>query len=155
MGPGPLEIHPRVYQALTSPVIGYLDPDYLKILDQIGDRLRMVFQTQNRATNAMPGTGTSGMEACVANLIEPGDKVLVCVHGYFGDRLRQMVERQEAQRHCPCLPVRVGTTTSTHRRDPPVAGHPPEHDRAGRGRGAGKSQPTPGSRATRISTVRS
>jgi alanine-glyoxylate transaminase/serine-glyoxylate transaminase/serine-pyruvate transaminase len=97
MGPGPLEIHPRVYQALTSPVIGYLDPDYLKILDQVGDKLRMVFQTQNRATNAMPGTGTSGMEACVANLIEPRDKVLVCVHGYFGDRLRQMVERQDAQ----------------------------------------------------------
>ncbi len=97
MGPGPLEIHPRVYQALTSPVIGYLDPDYLKILDQVGEKLRMVFQTRNRATNAMPGTGTSGMEACVANLIEPGDKVLVCVHGYFGDRLRQMVERQDAQ----------------------------------------------------------
>ncbi len=97
MGPGPLEIHPRVYQALTSPVIGYLDPDYLKILDQVGEKLQMVFQTQNRATNAMPGTGTSGMEACVANLIEPGDKVLVCVHGYFGDRLRQMVERQDAQ----------------------------------------------------------
>ena len=97
MGPGPLEIHPRVYQALTSPVIGYLDPDYLKILDQVGDKLRLVFQTQNRATNAMPGTGTSGMEACVANLIEPEDKVLVCVHGYFGDRLRQMVERQDAK----------------------------------------------------------
>ena len=97
MGPGPLEIHPRVYQALTSPVIGYLDPDYLKILDQVGEKLRIVFQTQNRATNAMPGTGTSGMEACVANLIEPEDKVLVCVHGYFGDRLRQMVERQDAK----------------------------------------------------------
>jgi alanine-glyoxylate transaminase/serine-glyoxylate transaminase/serine-pyruvate transaminase len=97
MGPGPLEIHPKVYQALTSPVIGYLDPDYLKILDHVGDKLRMVFQTNNRATNAMPGTGTSGMEACVANLIEPGDKVLVCVHGYFGDRLKQMVERQDAQ----------------------------------------------------------
>ena len=97
MGPGPLEIHPRVYQALTSPVIGYLDPAYLKILDQVGDQLRKVFQTRNRVTHAVPGTGTSGMEACVANLIEPGDKILVCVHGYFGDRLRQMVERQRAQ----------------------------------------------------------
>ena len=97
MGPGPLEIHPRVYQALTSPVIGYLDPAYLKILDQVGDQLRKVFQTRNRVTHAAPGTGTSGMEACVANLIEPGDKILVCVHGYFGDRLRQMVERQRAQ----------------------------------------------------------
>jgi len=97
MGPGPLDIHPRVYQALTTPIIGYLDPAYLKILDQVGDQLRKVFQTTNRATNAAPGTGTSGMEACVANLIEPEDKILVCVHGYFGDRLRQMVERQEAQ----------------------------------------------------------
>ena len=97
MGPGPLDIHPRVYQALISPIIGYLDPAYLKILDQIGDQLRKVFQTRNRLTHAAPGTGTSGMEACVANLIEPGDKILVCVHGYFGDRLRQMVERQGAQ----------------------------------------------------------
>jgi len=97
MGPGPLDIHPRVYQALTSPVIGHLDPAYLKILDQIGELLRVVFKTQNRVTNAAPGTGTSGMEACVANLLEPGDKALVCVHGYFGDRIRQMVERQEAE----------------------------------------------------------
>jgi alanine-glyoxylate transaminase / serine-glyoxylate transaminase / serine-pyruvate transaminase len=96
MGPGPLEIHPRVYQALTSPVIGHLDPAYLRTLDQIGDLLRQVFQTRNAVTNASPGTGTAGMETCVANLVEPGDKVLVCVHGYFGDRLRQMVERQGA-----------------------------------------------------------
>ena len=97
MGPGPLDIHPRVYQALTTPIIGYLDPAYLKILDRVGDQLRKVFQTRNRVTNATPGTGTSGMETCVANLIEPGDKILVCVHGYFGDRLRQMVERQGAE----------------------------------------------------------
>ena len=96
MGPGPLDIHPRVYQALTSPVIGHMDPAYFKTLDRIGDQLRKVFQTQNRLTHATPGTGTSGMEACVANLIEPGDSVLICVHGYFGVRLRQMAERQEA-----------------------------------------------------------
>ncbi len=96
MGPGPLDIHPRVYQALTSPVIGHLDPAYLNTLDHIGEFLRNVFATQNRVTHATPGTGTSGMEACVANLVEPGDAVLVCVHGYFGDRIRQMVERQEA-----------------------------------------------------------
>jgi alanine-glyoxylate transaminase/serine-glyoxylate transaminase/serine-pyruvate transaminase len=97
MGPGPLNIHPRVYQALSSPVIGHLDPAYLKVLDQVAELLRMVFRTRNRVTNAAPGTGTSGMEACVANLIQPGDPVLVCVHGYFGDRIRQMVERQEAK----------------------------------------------------------
>ena len=97
MGPGPLSIHPRVYEALGSPVIGHLDPAYLKVLDRIGDLLKMVFRTVNRVTNAAPGSGTSGMEACVANLIEPGDPVLVCVNGYFGDRIRQMVERQEAK----------------------------------------------------------
>jgi alanine-glyoxylate transaminase / serine-glyoxylate transaminase / serine-pyruvate transaminase len=97
MGPGPLNIHPRVYQALTSPVIGHLDPAYLKVLDQVAELLRMVFRTKNRVTNAAPGTGTSGMESCVANVIEPGDPVLVCVSGYFGDRMRQMVERQEAK----------------------------------------------------------
>ena len=96
MGPGPLDIHPRVYRALTSPVIGHMDPAYLKTLEQIGEGLRSVFQTQNEVTHAAPGTGTSGMEACVANLMEPGDPVLVCVHGYFGDRIRQMAERQEA-----------------------------------------------------------
>ena len=97
MGPGPLDIHPRVYRALTSPVIGHMDPAYFKTLDRISDQLRRVFQTQNRLTHATPGTGTSGMEACVANLIEPADPVLICVHGYFGDRLRQMAERQEAE----------------------------------------------------------
>jgi alanine-glyoxylate transaminase / serine-glyoxylate transaminase / serine-pyruvate transaminase len=97
MGPGPLNIHPRVYQALTSPVIGHLDPAYLKVLDQVAELLRMVFRTKNRVTNAAPGTGTSGMESCVTNIIEPGDPVLVCVSGYFGDRMRQIVERQEAK----------------------------------------------------------
>jgi alanine-glyoxylate transaminase/serine-glyoxylate transaminase/serine-pyruvate transaminase len=96
MGPGPLDVHPRVYRALTSPVIGHMDPAYFETLDRIGEQLRKVFQTQNRLTHATPGTGTSGMEACVANLVEPEDAVLVCVHGYFGDRLRQMAERQEA-----------------------------------------------------------
>ncbi len=97
MGPGPLDVHPRVYKALASPVIGHLDPAYLKVIDAIGDELRNVFGTSNKITNATPGTGTSGMEACVANLIGPGDRVLVCVHGYFGDRIRQMAERQEAE----------------------------------------------------------
>ena len=97
MGPGPLDVHPRVYKAMSSPVIGYLDPVYLKVLDRIGELLPPVFGTRNRLTNAMPGTGSSGMEACVANLIEPGDRVLICVNGFFGDRIRQMAERQEAE----------------------------------------------------------
>ncbi len=97
MGPGPLDVHPRVYKALSSPVIGYMDPVYLKVLDRIGELLPPVFGQKSGVTNAMPGTGSSGMEAAVANLLEPGDRVLVCVHGYFGDRVRQMAERQEAE----------------------------------------------------------
>ena len=97
MGPGPLDVHPRVYKALSSPVIGYMDPVYLKVLDRIGELLPPVFGTQNRLANAMPGTGSSGMEACIANLIEPGDRILVCVAGFFGDRIRQMAERQGAE----------------------------------------------------------
>ena len=97
MGPGPLDVHPRVYKALSSPVIGYLDPVYLNVLDRIGELLPSVFGTQNRLTNAMPGTGSSGMEACIANLVEPGDRALVCVNGFFGDRIRQMAERQKAR----------------------------------------------------------
>ena len=97
MGPGPLDVHPRVYKALSSPVIGYMDPVYLKVLDRIGELLPSVFGRTGGVTNAMPGTGSSGMEAAVANLLEPGDRVLVCVHGYFGDRVRQMAERQGAE----------------------------------------------------------
>jgi alanine-glyoxylate transaminase / serine-glyoxylate transaminase / serine-pyruvate transaminase len=97
MGPGPLDIHPRVYRALASPVIGHLDPAYVEALDTIREGLQMVFRTKNPLTQAAPGTGTSGMETSVANMLEPGDRVLVCVHGYFGDRIRQMVERQESE----------------------------------------------------------
>jgi alanine-glyoxylate transaminase/serine-glyoxylate transaminase/serine-pyruvate transaminase len=97
MGPGPLDVHPRVYKALSSPVIGYLDPVYLTVLDRIRELLPPVFGTQNHVTHATPGTGTSGMETCIANLLEPGDRILVCVHGYFGDRIRQMAERQDAE----------------------------------------------------------
>jgi alanine-glyoxylate transaminase/serine-glyoxylate transaminase/serine-pyruvate transaminase len=97
MGPGPLDIHPRVYQAMAAPILGHLDPAYLEIVKDVGRRLQPIFGTKNAVTNATPGTGTSGMEAAVVNLIEPGDKVLCCVHGYFGDRLRQMAERQGAE----------------------------------------------------------
>jgi alanine-glyoxylate transaminase / serine-glyoxylate transaminase / serine-pyruvate transaminase len=97
MGPGPLDIHPRVYQAMAAPILGHLDPAYLEIVKDVGRRLQPIFGTKNVVTNATPGTGTSGMETAVVNLIEPGDKVLCCVHGYFGDRLRQMAERQGAE----------------------------------------------------------
>jgi len=74
-----------------------MDPAYLDVIERIGELLKGVFGTKNEVTNAVPGTGTSGMEACIANVLEPGDPVLVCVSGYFGDRLRQMAERQQAR----------------------------------------------------------
>ncbi len=97
MGPGPLDIHPRVYKALASPVIGHLDPAYIEVVERVGELLKGVFGTRNDVTNAVPGTGTSGMETCVTNILEPGDSALICVNGYFGDRMRMMAERQEAR----------------------------------------------------------
>ena len=96
LGPGPSTVSPAVYTALHKPVIGHLDPAYLEVLDEIRSHLQMLFQTKNALTHAVPGTGTSGMEACVGNLIEPGDKVLVAIKGYFGERLVDMASRYRA-----------------------------------------------------------
>ncbi len=93
MGPGPSDVPARVLQALASPTLGHLDPEYLRIMDETRSLLQKIFRTQNRLTLAVPGTGSAGMEACVANLVEPGDEVLVCVTGAFGVRLKDMVER--------------------------------------------------------------
>jgi alanine-glyoxylate transaminase/serine-glyoxylate transaminase/serine-pyruvate transaminase len=93
MGPGPSDIHPRVLEALGRPTVGHLDPYYLKIMDELQAMLRDVFRTKNRMTMAISGTGSAGQEATVANLVEPGDKVLICVNGVFGGRLADMAER--------------------------------------------------------------
>ena len=84
LGPGPSNIDPRVLQALVKPILGYLDPLYLDCLDEIQSLLRSVFETENRVTLSVSGTGGSGMEACIANLVEDGEEVLVCVNGFFG-----------------------------------------------------------------------
>ena len=93
MGPGPSGAHPRVLQAMTAPILGHLDPEFLKIMDECNDMLRTVMGTENRITLATPGTGTSGMEAAVMNLVEPGDKVVIGICGYFGERIAVMAER--------------------------------------------------------------
>jgi alanine-glyoxylate transaminase/serine-glyoxylate transaminase/serine-pyruvate transaminase len=93
MGPGPSDIHPRVLTALARPTVGHLDPYYLKIMDELQSMLREVFRTKNRMTMAISGTGSAGQEATIANLVEPSDKVLVCVNGVFGTRLADMAER--------------------------------------------------------------
>ncbi len=93
LGPGPSNVEARVLQAMMSPMLGYLDPIYLRCLDEIQALLRQVFETGNRVTFSMSGTGGAGMETCVANLVEPGEEVLVCVNGFFGQRMAELVER--------------------------------------------------------------
>ncbi len=93
MGPGPSGANPRVTRAMGAPLLGHLDPEFLKIMDNCRDMLRQVMRTANDVTLATPGTGTSGMEAAVMNLVQPGDKVVCGICGYFGDRIAQMAER--------------------------------------------------------------
>src|SRR4029453_8366203 len=87
LGPGPSNPYPEVMEAFQRPVLGHLDPDFLVVLDEIGDRLRQVFRTKNELTLPISGTGSAGMEACFVNLLEPGDTVIVGVNGVFGERM--------------------------------------------------------------------
>ena len=93
MGPGPSGVHPRVHEALSSPMVGHLDPQFLGIMDNIQKMLRRLFRTENRLTIAVSGTGSAGMESAFVNVVEPGDEVLVCVNGVFGNRMSDIVER--------------------------------------------------------------
>ncbi|MHB1294653.1 MAG: pyridoxal-phosphate-dependent aminotransferase family protein [Anaerolineae bacterium] len=97
MGPGPSDVHPRVLAAMATPTIGHLDPQFLEVLNDIRDMLQQVFQTKNRLTLAVSGTGSAGMETCVVNLIEPGDAMLVCVNGVFGGRMQDVARRAGAR----------------------------------------------------------
>ena len=97
LGPGPSMTSPRVMLALQTPTVGHLDPSLLALYEEEQKLLRSAFQTQNDWTFALSGTGTSGMEAALANLIEPGDDVLIAIHGYFGERLAEIASRQGAQ----------------------------------------------------------
>ncbi|ACK67745.1 aminotransferase class V [Rippkaea orientalis PCC 8801] len=99
LGPGPSNANPRVLAAMSLPPIGHLDPFYLKMMDEIQSLLRYVWQTNNPLTISVSGTGSAGMEATLANVVEPGDKVLVGVMGYFGHRLVDMASRYGAQVH--------------------------------------------------------
>lgn len=97
LGPGPSPVPPRVLQCLSLPVIGHLDPAFLKIMDESMAMLRELFQTRNRLALPMSGTGSAGMETCFVNLIEPGDAVLIGVNGVFGARMVDVAERCGAQ----------------------------------------------------------
>lgn len=93
MGPGPSDVHPRVLRAMSAPLIGHLDPAFLRLMNEVQELLRYAFRTGNRWTIPVSGTGSAAMEAAVANLVEPGDAVLVPANGYFGDRMADMAGR--------------------------------------------------------------
>ena len=93
LGPGPANVHPRVEEALARSVIGHMDPRFIDVLEEVCAMQRAVFRTKNDATIAVSGTGSAGMEAAVCNVVEPGDNVVIGMHGFFGGRIGEMVER--------------------------------------------------------------
>ena len=99
LGPGPSNVHPRVLKALSTPLVGHLDPEFIRLMEETKELLRFVFQTKNALTFPISGTGSAGMEACFVNLLEPGDEAVIGVNGVFGTRMKDIVER------CGATPV--------------------------------------------------
>ena len=97
MGPGPSNVAPSVLEAMSRPLVGHLDPAFVKMMEQIKAMLRHVFLTKNEMTFPVSGTGSAGMEFCCVNLVEPGDEVIIGVNGVFGARMREVAERCGAQ----------------------------------------------------------
>jgi alanine-glyoxylate transaminase/serine-glyoxylate transaminase/serine-pyruvate transaminase len=97
LGPGPSDAHPRVLSVMTTPLLGHLDPQFLDIMTETQQMLRTVFQTKNPLTFPVSATGMAGMETCFVNLVEPGDRVVLCVAGYFGTRMVDVVGRTGAE----------------------------------------------------------
>jgi alanine-glyoxylate transaminase/serine-glyoxylate transaminase/serine-pyruvate transaminase len=93
MGPGPSDVNPRILEAMSRPTIGHLDPVFVGMMDEMKGMLRTAFQTKNELTMPVSAPGSAGMETCFVNLVEPGDKVIVCQNGVFGGRMKENVER--------------------------------------------------------------
>ena len=93
MGPGPSDVHPRVLTAMARPTIGHLDPAFIAMMEEIKSLLQYAFQTSNALTIPISAPGSAGMESCFVNLTEPGGKVVVCVNGVFGERMKENIER--------------------------------------------------------------
>ena len=96
LGPGPSQVHPRVLRAMSAPLLGHLDPAFVQMMEEVKDLLRVVFATTNPLTIPISGTGSAGMEACLVNLLEPGDEFVVGVNGVFGTRMAEVAERAGA-----------------------------------------------------------
>jgi alanine-glyoxylate transaminase/serine-glyoxylate transaminase/serine-pyruvate transaminase len=101
MGPGPSDVSPRILEAMARPTIGHLDPLFVQMMDEVKGMLQYAFQTQNELTMPVSAPGSAGMETCFVNLVEPGDKVIVCQNGVFGGRMKENVER------CGATPIMV------------------------------------------------
>ena len=97
MGPGPSDVHPRVLRAMSTPLVGHLDPSFIDVMDDVQELLRYVFRTDNEHTLVISGTGSAAMETSFTNLLEPGETVLVPSNGYFGDRMGQVAARAGAE----------------------------------------------------------
>ena len=93
MGPGPSDVNPRILTAMGKPTIGHLDPEFVRLMDEIKTLLQGAFQTSNGLTIPISAPGSAGMEACFVNLVEPGDKVIICQNGVFGGRMKENVTR--------------------------------------------------------------
>ncbi|MEN9501692.1 MAG: hypothetical protein RI964_977 [Pseudomonadota bacterium] len=93
MGPGPSDVSPRVLASMARPTVGHLDPMFIGMMDEVKTLLQYAFQTQNALTMPVSAPGSAGMETCFVNLVEPGDKVIVCQNGVFGGRMKENVER--------------------------------------------------------------
>lgn len=121
MGPGPSDVSPRVLNALSRSTLGHLDPQFVQLMDEIGELLRYTFKTENALTMPISAPGSAGMEACFANLIEPNDKVVVCVNGVFGGRMKDNIVR------CGGIPIPIvsdwGQQTSIDELDAVLTDH--------------------------------
>lgn len=96
LGPGPSDVHPRVLSVMSTPLMGHLDPQFLVLMNETQEMLRQAFMTKNHLTFVVSATGMAGMETCLVNLLEPGDKVVLCVKGFFGTRMVEVAERINA-----------------------------------------------------------
>ncbi len=96
MTPGPSSVDPRVYRALAAPIVGHLDPFFKTCMNETQELMRQVFQTQNKITMPMSASGSGGIETAIVNTLEPGDEAIVCVNGYFSERMHEVASRTQA-----------------------------------------------------------
>lgn len=122
MGPGPSDVYPQVLQALSRSTLGHLDPDFVELMDEVKKLTQYAFQTGNELTMIVSAPGSAGMESCFVNLIEPGDKVVVCQNGVFGGRMKENVERTGGQ--CILVEDEWGQPVSPEKLDAALHAHP-------------------------------